>query len=712
MMLLGLLGLGIPVVIHLINRRRMKPQVLATLRFLDPQDVTNAFAPVPRDWIQLLLRLLLLSIFVLLMARLTKPSAEVGPRTVALVLDNSMSMRRFCPDGKTTLFESHRGRILQLVRGMRTGDCFSFTLVGDNVFASTGFTSDRTSLEQAVTNAWVSDGGGRCLYTTVEENLRELRSRRALNMALLVFSDQQAQNYRAQFDQPALAPLLDGTSIQPVFVLDPVTNGANAEMCSAEFQPARTYPGSGSKVSATFQNGSDTQMAVTVSLYNGLSLVESRACNVASGETVQAEMRNIFDSPVDTAWKVSLSEDAFNADNDQYTTVRMLKTREVLLVTGPRYPVPEGAVIGDTGADLLACAINPVQAMGLEDSGANIRVTRVGFSALERKALSLYTTVILYGVQELPSAEMVQDLEMYARNGGGLYLIPDASNNPSLFNETFAKVLDGFRLGGLREPKSPAALDTREKSLTDPLLVSLLRGEWGTVNDIFVSRYFDATQLGKARPALKTADGDTLLAMVTLGKGHVCVQTHSWSIQETTMPRALPFVSVVHALLGRLAVPEGEVSDGRMDHMRVGDYHRLVLPLDFRGSSNVVVQGPRRYAFDMPADAAVVTLKDMFVAGAYRVAHTSPTKVVKDRWVAVNRAQGESGQVVMSTEQLSKLCGGKGNVALPSDRLDGLFQPRRELFPWLLLLLFLALTAETLGSVFLRRKKVTHGSTI
>ena len=55
LMLLGLLGLGVPVVIHLIHRQRLRPQWLATLRFLDREDVANAFAPVPRDLLQLVL---------------------------------------------------------------------------------------------------------------------------------------------------------------------------------------------------------------------------------------------------------------------------------------------------------------------------------------------------------------------------------------------------------------------------------------------------------------------------------------------------------------------------------------------------------------------------------------------------------------------------------------------------------------------------------
>src|SRR5207245_1158470 len=65
-MLLGLIGLSVPIIIHLIQRQRLRTQPLATLQFLDIEDAANAFAPVPRDWLQLLLRLTLLGLFILL----------------------------------------------------------------------------------------------------------------------------------------------------------------------------------------------------------------------------------------------------------------------------------------------------------------------------------------------------------------------------------------------------------------------------------------------------------------------------------------------------------------------------------------------------------------------------------------------------------------------------------------------------------------------
>lgn len=709
LMLLGLLGLSVPVLIHLINRRRMKPRQLATLKFLDQQDVANAFAPVPRDLLQLLLRLLLLAMFILLMCRMTGPSQTVGPRAVSIVLDNSMSMKRLTSDGKAILFESHRARILELVRGMKSGDFFSFTLVGDKVFESTGFTSDRLALEQAITNAWVSDGGGRGLVASLEDSLRELRSRRAPNTALLVFSDQQLQNYRAQLEKPTLATLLQGSRIKPVFILDPVTNAPNVELQGAEFYPGKVYVGASGKVTARLRNTAETQQVVTVSLKSGPGVVDVRQCTLAGKETAQLEIRQTFGSPNDTAWNVKLSEDGFLPDNDAYTTVRMLKRRQVLLVTSPDYPKPEGLTMGSSGADLFTCAVNPAEATGEALGDTYISVKRIPVMDLERKALSMYSVVVLYGLKELPAPEMVQDLEAYVRQGGGLYLIPDTNVVSSTFNSAFIKLLSGFQLGDLRSLKSAAPLDNNEKNVADPLLLGLLRGEWGTINDIRFARYFSTLAKGSARTVMQTRDGEPLLVIAEMGKGSVCIQTHSWNVEDTSLPRCLSFVGVVQAIVDRLSHQDADTdATSRPDHIRVGDFHHMALP-QFRGlGGTMALEGPRIYSFPLSPEDAQVTIKDIYVAGAYRATHTGKS-AAQDRWLAVNPSASESDAAFLTADQLAGFCGG-GQVATTSDRLDGLFRPSRELFTLLLLLVFVALVAETVGSLVSRHKKEAHGS--
>ena len=554
-----------------------------------------------------------------------------------------------------------------------------------------------------MTNAWVSDGGGRSLFAAVEDSLRELRSRRAPNVALLVFSDQQRLNYEPYLGTAPLAGLLRGSRIKPVFITDPLAEQPNVELLGAEFYPEDIYLGAGGKVTARLQNRSATQQLTTVSLKSGPVVIGSRPCNLVSGETVHVEMRQTFESPNDSAWEVSLSDDGFSADNEAYTTVRMAKRRQILFVASPAYPKPEGMTMGTSGADLFAAAVNPSEATGQAGGETYISVKRIGAQELDRQALSMYSMVVLYGLQELSSPDIVNDLAGYVRQGGGLYMIPDTNVISSTFNESFAPLLAGFRLGDLREPDVAAALDGDERSVADPLLAGLVRGEWGTVNDIRFARYFAALAEGSAKPVLKTRDGDTLVAMTDLGKGRVCLQTHSWNVTDTSLPRSLSFVYVVHAIVDRLTQSDREDTK-RPDHIRVGDFHRMSLP-QFRGlGGTVVLKGPRTYTFEMGVEDDDVNIQDVYVAGAYLATH--PRKyAARDRWLAVNRSAAESDRSAASAEQLAGLCGGGKVVTVASDKLAGLFRPSRELYPLWMALIFVALTAETLGSVFWGRRR-------
>jgi hypothetical protein len=104
-----------------------------------------------------------------------------------------------------------------------------------------------------------------------------------------------------------------------------------------------------------------------------------------------------------------------------------------------------------------------------------------------------------------------------------------------------------------------------------------------------------------------------------------------------------------------------------------------------------------------------VTVKDIYVAGAYRATHPGRS-AARDRWLVVNGAQEESDPSFMSAEQLSELCGGRPGVAATSGQIAGLFSPRRELTRILLALVFAALLLETAGSLIFRRRKEVHGS--
>jgi hypothetical protein len=93
-MLAGLAGLAVPVILHLIARHKFPVRDFPSVRLLREERRTNVFAWRLVDPLQLLLRLLVLRLLALAMARLFMPSfpSKAAPRNLVVVLDASASM--------------------------------------------------------------------------------------------------------------------------------------------------------------------------------------------------------------------------------------------------------------------------------------------------------------------------------------------------------------------------------------------------------------------------------------------------------------------------------------------------------------------------------------------------------------------------------------------------------------------------------------------
>lgn len=97
LLLLGLLGLALPVLAHLLGRERPQKIRFAALRFVTPREPVVTQRRAIRDWPLLLIRLLLLALLVLVLARpVVGSEAEVTvlaePHDAIVLLDASASM--------------------------------------------------------------------------------------------------------------------------------------------------------------------------------------------------------------------------------------------------------------------------------------------------------------------------------------------------------------------------------------------------------------------------------------------------------------------------------------------------------------------------------------------------------------------------------------------------------------------------------------------
>ena len=130
-MLFGLTAVSVPIIIHLLNRRRFQKVVWAAMRFLKLSVEQNQRRMQIEDLILLALRCLLLALLALALARpaLMSNSKDVFGQskvTGVILLDNSYSMG--VSDGTRTRFDKAREAALQAIDSMPVGSATQHAL--------------------------------------------------------------------------------------------------------------------------------------------------------------------------------------------------------------------------------------------------------------------------------------------------------------------------------------------------------------------------------------------------------------------------------------------------------------------------------------------------------------------------------------------------------------------------------------------------------
>jgi hypothetical protein len=126
LLLLGTLAAAVPVLIHLIYRRRALVHPFPAVRFLLLADKRTARKFRLHQWLLLALRILVLLLLALALARPyftgddAQAAATLPPQSTVILLDNSLSMQYREPAGSR--FQRAKAMASQLLQELRTQD--------------------------------------------------------------------------------------------------------------------------------------------------------------------------------------------------------------------------------------------------------------------------------------------------------------------------------------------------------------------------------------------------------------------------------------------------------------------------------------------------------------------------------------------------------------------------------------------------------------
>ena len=414
-LLAGLAAL-IPLVIHLFSRRRVKVIEFSSLRHLKEMEKRQLRRLKIRQWLLLLLRMLIVLVAVLAFARPTAREGSTGSHaavSAVILFDNSASMNRSVADGD--LLDLTRQRTAQLLETFSQSD--EVALIDLEQLATESSSGLASSSAALVRLNNLSAGSGSAQFERgLETAVELLTASDNYNREVYLVSDRQRSSL------PESDPLRD-TDI-PLYLVDlPLENNDNLGLVAVDFGGQLIQPGHDFDLVATVRNygrrDSDDRIA---SLYiDGRRVAQADVTVSAGGEAGVRFTQSVSSTGFHSGF-VELTDDYFGADNRYYFSFRIPDRSNLLIIDA------------DPIASLLALALVPDQ-------------TITGYWSVKQTQPELlsgvnfldYDVVVLAGVPTLNDTQL-RRLQAFVRRGGALAIAYGGRTDIDYFNRAWSNV--------------------------------------------------------------------------------------------------------------------------------------------------------------------------------------------------------------------------------------------------------------------------------
>ncbi len=432
-LLYALSAAAIPVVIHLLNRRKWQEVQWAAMRFLLAAIRKNRRRIRIEQWLLLAIRTL---IVLLVVAAMAKPFLEAFGAVIAgrrthrvIVIDASLSMGY--KTGDSSRFDQARALAAQLAKDSRRGDAISVVLMGDPPRVVIGDPSPNLVEVKKEIDELTMTHGGVDLRATFEAVDRVLDVSQIAQKEVLFLTDLQAASWRPPVEQTdalkRVLARLEARHGRSVVIDVGKPGGENRAVTELKLAAPVVTVGSTVLVEATVHNfgatrSDGTRARLTV---NG-RLGPEESLDLSPREDGNTVFRQQFTTPGDHVIDVSIDDDPLSLDNRRWLVVPVRESLGVLLVDGSFKSEPYQAE-----TDYLAQARRASE----ESPGAArpIRVEVVSESQLSRRDLAPYDTVVLCNVAQFTPPE-VSALDDYLKQGGGVVIFLGDQVVPDNYN--------------------------------------------------------------------------------------------------------------------------------------------------------------------------------------------------------------------------------------------------------------------------------------
>lgn len=643
LMLLGAGAISVPIIIHLLNKRKFEKVRWAAMRFLRSSIEQNQRRLRIEDILLLILRCLIIGLLALALARPAIRSTAAGlfgqaGVTAVIVIDSSASMSQ--TDGVTSRFDRAKDAAEQILASLPSGSSAAVWLASDAVRPLVPEpTFDLNLARQQIRDARRSDRSSD-LFPAVRRAVELLNQSPSVRRELYVITDAQRSAFRQSAD---MLPLLEAEkdTIRPhlVFIDQPETENLSvsdlrqATGIAAIDQPLRFV----AQVTNYGQNEArDVRVSLRISPPAGADRAAAQPpvdeAMIDSIPPGASRSVSLFGRLREEGWhsvSASIAPDRVPADDVRSLVVRGVRQVKVLIVDGQPGREPR-----DAESFYLLNALVPVTPA--QRAAHFVSATVVDGAGFRATSLDDFDVVVIANVTDFADAS-VDALASYVARGGGLLVFPGSSVQRAFYNDKLAsqrRLLPGL----LGDPKGDPASETPVATLSDRALDHPIASLWkdpaaGSIGAARFYRIFPITPLqrqtnnagpavGEPNVVLRFADQSPAVIEHSYGQGRVVLFSSTVDTEWNDLPvRPGVFVPLMYRTLGAIVQRQDEAMN-----LPAGDRLAWRTPSDWLGRDALVrppgdddgsLRDARRV--ELVDQSPMLVVDDTDVAGVYEV---------------------------------------------------------------------------------------------
>ncbi len=568
--LFGLFAAGIPIVIHLLNLRKLKKIEFSTLIFLKELKKNKIRKIQLKQWLLLALRILVILFLVLAFSRPTIKGISIGgttslaKTTAVFILDDTYSMSVVGDNG--SYFNQAKSLIRTHLEKLHAGDDAAIVLMSDLHQQPAPLSKDITALKKQLEDIQLSNVSG-YMHPAIVKSASLFGQSNNFNKELYVFTDMQKTELMKDSAYSNLGELLNervsmylfpfkGKEIFNIGIdsikLNTVVLGNNRPFQVSVFLTNYSDADSKNTVVSLFLNGERTAQ-------KGVSLPKYKSTELQLESTFkQAGFQNIV---------AEIEDDAIAIDNKSYASV----------------VVPEKINIGIFENDKNDSRFLRL-ALETGDSSKTFSFDERNISQLSSANLMKYDAVYLFGSsRNIPADRLLQ----YVTDKGNIFIAPGAGTSVDDFSHT---------LVALGLPQCSGAHKANDKSwtyeeffaidFTHPMLKGIFKNNAapGIESPQFYTHFILAND-GNAKNIITLSDKSRLLSEYKRGNGKILVFASAIHPEWTNFPFKSFFVPFAYSSVFYL-------SSQRTDENLLYTGDAITIPQSKIGSGSIRIIRP------------------------------------------------------------------------------------------------------------------------